>query len=289
MAGEFDEKGQAFESQAQANIAAALEGLGLDLPVPLEDPPPPAAPLDLPDDSTLLAGLAPPPARKKKSVNPNAGHRDRLRERFRLGVDSLPDYEILELVLFQSIPQRDVKPLAKELIRTFGSFSEVCHASIPDLCTVKGISETTATNLQVIRAAALRMQKDAIMDRPVLGSWQALLDYVRSAMQFQRTEDFRVLYLDRKNRLVADVVVASGTVDRAPVYPREILKRVLSLDASAVILVHNHPSGDPTPSHADVEMTKTLVELCAALDTVVHDHLVVGRERVVSFKQLGLL
>ena len=226
------------------------------------------------------------PPRLKKHV---AGHRERLRERFRRGVDTLPDYELLELVLFQSIPRVDVKVLAKTLLERFGSFSEVCHASIVDLEAVDGISRTTATNLQVVRAAALRMQKDAILDRPVLSSWTALLDYVRSVMQFQRTEDVRVLYLDRKNRLIADVLVARGTIDRAPVYPREILKRVLTLEASALILVHNHPTGDPTPSHADIEMTKTIVELCKAVDAVVHDHLVVGREQVVSFKQLGLL
>jgi len=270
-----EEAGLDFLANLEREIAAAdgtiVEVEGQDVTSPVTPTPP------------LEAVM---PERKRKHV---VGHRDRLRERFRRGVDTLPDYELLELVLFQSIPQVDVKPLAKDLLERFGSFSEVCHASIADLMTVTGIGQTTATNLQVIRAAALRMQKDAVMDRPILSSWNALLDYVRSRMQFQRTEDVRVLYLDRKNRLIADILVAQGTIDRAPVYPREILKRVLSLEASALILVHNHPSGDPTPSHADIEMTKEIVKLCDALDTVVHDHLVVGREQVVSFKRLGLM
>ena len=291
--GKFDEKGLDFLADLEREIAAAskpdprLERQPTPPPVVEIEPQPSHEPAPAPEPSGKPDPLeAEMPTRKRKHV---VGHRERLRERFRRDPDALPDYELLELVLFQSIPQRDTKVLAKELLERFGSFSDVCAASVADLTTMKGISQTVATNLQVIRAAGLRMQKDAILNRPILSSWQALMDYVRSAMQFQRTEDFRVLYLDRKNRLIADLVVAKGTIDRAPVYPREILKRVLSLEASALILVHNHPTGDPTPSHADIEMTKTLVELCTAVDAVVHDHLVVGREQVVSFKTLGLL
>jgi DNA repair protein RadC len=218
------------------------------------------------------------------------GHRDRLREKFRReGAAALHEYELLELYLFNSIPQKDVKPIAKALLHRFGTFSDVCAAPIAELTRIDGIGLKTATDISVIRAAALHFAKDAILNRPILSSWTALMDYVRSAMQTQSTEDFRVLFLDRKNQLIADEVVARGTVDRCPVYPREIMKRVLAHDATAVILVHNHPSGDPTPSHADIKMTEELARLLDALDTVVHDHLVVGREKVVSFKQLGLM
>lgn len=219
-----------------------------------------------------------------------AGHRDRLRAKFRReGAAALHDYELLELYLFNSIPRRDVKPVAKALLARFGSFSDVCAAPVSELARVDGVSEKTATDLTVLRAAALHFAKDALLNRPILSSWQALLDYLRASMQTQTTEDFRVLFLDRKNRLVADEVVARGTVDRCPVYPREIMKRVLAHDATAVILVHNHPTGDPTPSSDDIKMTEELKRLMDALDVVVHDHIIVGRERVVGFKQLGLM
>ena len=217
-------------------------------------------------------------------------HRKRLRAKFaREGAGALNDYELLELYLFNSIPQKDVKPLAKTLLARFGSFREVVSAPVAQLKLVSGVGDKTATDLKIIQACALHVTRESVLDRPVLSSWQALLDYLRAAMQYQAVEDFRVLFLDKKNRLIADDVLAHGTVDRCPVYPREILKRVLAYDATAVILVHNHPSGDPTPSRADVDMTDTLKMLLDTIDVVIHDHVIVGRERVSGFKELGLL
>ncbi len=218
------------------------------------------------------------------------GHRDRLRARFaKGGMDALADYELLELYLFRSIPRRDVKPLAKELIAKFGSFAEVCAAPIHRLVEVKGISENTALDLHVIKAAAVKLGQESLLGRPILSSWSALLDYCRTAMQFEPREQFRVLFLDRKNRLIADEVLGHGTIDRAPVYPREIIKRALALESTAIILAHNHPSGDPTPSQSDIDMTKQIVAAAKAISVTVHDHLIIGRENVVSFKTLGLM
>ncbi|XBQ15216.1 MAG: DNA repair protein RadC [Oceanicaulis sp.] len=218
------------------------------------------------------------------------GHRDRLRARFAdAGGEALADYELLELALFRSIPRRDVKPLAKALIARFGDLGRVCAADLDQLTAVPGVSEKTALDLKLIQALSIRIAREQVTGRTVISSWTALLDYLRAAMQHASTEEFRVLFLDKKNRLVKDEFQARGTVDHAPVYPREIVKKAISLDASALILVHNHPSGDPTPSQADIEMTKRLVEAARPFDIVVHDHIVVGRERVASFKSLGLL
>ena len=218
------------------------------------------------------------------------GHRDRLRARFaEKGAESLADYELLELYLFRSIPRRDVKPIAKDLIAKFGSFAEVIAAPIDRLTEVKGISEKIALDLKILRAAATKLGQESILGRPVLSSWSALLDYCRSAMQFEATEQFRVLFLDRKNRLIADEVLGQGTVDRAPVYPREILKRALAHESTAIILTHNHPSGDPTPSQSDIDMTKEIVQACKPIRVAVHDHLIIGRNDIVSFKSLGLM
>ncbi len=220
----------------------------------------------------------------------HAGHRDRLRARFsEAGGQGLADYELLELALFRSIPRRDVKPLAKALIAWFGSLGGVCAAELHQLKDIKGVSEKTALDLKLLEALAVRMAREQVVGRPVLSSWSALLDYLRTALQHASTEQFRVLYLDKKNRLVGDEHQARGTVDHAPVYPREVVKRALALDASALILVHNHPSGDPTPSHADIEMTKLVISAAKPFNIVVHDHLVIGRERTASFKSLGLL
>ncbi|MEP1229425.1 MAG: DNA repair protein RadC [Litorimonas sp.] len=218
------------------------------------------------------------------------GHRDRLRARFADGaVEALADYELLELYLFRSIPRRDVKPIAKDLIAKFGSFAEVCAAPATRLTEVKGISEKIALDLQILKAAATKFSKESILSRPILSSWTALLDYCRSAMQFETKEQFRVLFLDRKNRLIADEVLGQGTVDRAPVYPREIIKRALELDSTAIILAHNHPSGDPTPSHSDIMMTENMVKAAKGVNIAVHDHLIIGRENIASFKTLGLM
>ncbi len=218
------------------------------------------------------------------------GHRDRLRQRFMdKGADSLADYELLELYLFRSIPRRDVKPVAKDLIAKFGSFSEAVSAPIARLAEVKGISEKTALDLKILQAGALKLGQQSVLNRPVLSSWSALLDYCRSVMQFEDKEQFRVLFLDRKNRLIADEILGQGTVDRAPVYPREVLKRALELGSTAIILAHNHPSGDPTPSASDIEMTNNIITAAKAINISVHDHLIIGRNDTASFKALGLM
>ncbi len=216
------------------------------------------------------------------------GHRERLRARFLdSGAAALSDYELLELVLFAAIPRRDVKPLAKTLLAKFGSFAEVVAASRERLS--EHLGEGAIAQLKIIEAAALRLARTNILGKPALSSWNALLDYCAAAMARAPKEEFRVLFLDRKNFLIGDEVMNRGTVDHAPVYPREIVKRALELSASALILVHNHPSGDPTPSRADIEMTREVVEAARALRIAVHDHLVIGRGGTASFKALGLL
>jgi DNA repair protein RadC len=218
------------------------------------------------------------------------GHRVRLRERFlKGGADAIPDYEMLEMVLFAAIPRGDLKPLAKDLIKRFGSFAEVIAAPRARLLEVKGVGEAVVTQLKIIEAAALRLSKAKVLGRPALSSWAALLDYCTAAMSRSPHEEFRLLFLDRKNALIADEVQNRGTVDHTPVYPREIVKRALELGASAIILAHNHPSGDPTPSRADIEMTREIAKAAAALKIAVHDHVVVARGGVLSFKSLGLL
>ena len=217
------------------------------------------------------------------------GHRQRLRERFlNGGRDALPDYELLELLLFMAIPRIDTKPLAKSLIDDFGSFADVIAAPIEAL-RKKGVHEGTIAALKVVEAAALRLAKTRVIGKPALSSWEALLDYCAMEMARAQTEQFRVLFLDRKNVLLADEVQNKGTVDHTPVYPREVLKRALELGASALILVHNHPSGDPTPSRGDILMTREIVAAAKALKIEVHDHLVIGRGKHASFKALGLL
>jgi len=205
------------------------------------------------------------------------------------GLDALADYELLELYLFRSIPRSDIKPLAKELIARFGSFADVIAAPIEQLIEVKGISENIALDLKMIRAAAIKLGQENILGRPVLSSWSALLDYCRSAMQFERKEQFRVLFLDKKNRLIADEILGHGTVDRAPVYPREVMKRALAHEATAIILAHNHPSGDPTPSKSDIDMTNQMIAAVKPLGVTVHDHLIIGRNNIASFRTLGLM
>lgn len=219
-----------------------------------------------------------------------AGHRDRLRERFLLGgPDALPDYEILELALFAAIPRRDVKPLAKRLIAQFGSFADVLAAPRERLLETEGIGDNVVAQLKIIEAAALRLSKARLIGKPALSSWGALLDYCTAAMARCAREEFRVIFLDRKNVLIADELQSAGTIDHTPVYPREIVKRALELGASALILVHNHPSGDPTPSKADIEMTREIAAAARPLRIAVHDHVVVGRSGHASFKSLGLL
>ncbi len=202
---------------------------------------------------------------------------------------SLPDYEMLELVLFLAKPRAEVKPLAKALITRFGSFADVISADAKELVAVKGVGENTAVALKTIRAAAIRLAREQVMNQPVISSWQKLLDYCRASLAFAKTEEFRVLFLDRKNVLIADEMQQTGTVDHTPVYPREVVKRALDLGASAIIMVHNHPSGDPTPSKGDIEMTKEVREACEKLGISLHDHLIIGKSGHASFKSLGLL
>ena len=212
------------------------------------------------------------------------GHRDRLRTRAAKSFDALPDYELLELCLFRSIARGDVKPLAKRLLMRFGSVSGVLGAGLAELKTVSGVGDAVALDLKLMHEAALRMGREAISKRPVISSWSALLAYVRLALAHEPREQF----LDKKNQLIADEVMNHGTVDPAPVYPREVMRRALELSSPALILVHNHPSGDPTPSKPDIEMTRLIVEAGKALRIDVHDHLVVGRDGVASFRALGL-
>ncbi|HEY9219300.1 MAG TPA: DNA repair protein RadC [Phenylobacterium sp.] len=201
----------------------------------------------------------------------------------------MPDYELLELLLCRSIPRGDVKPLAKTLLARFGSLGAVLGASPESLKTVKGVGDAVALDLQLMQQVCVRTAREAARRRTVISSWTALLAYVRTVLAHEPREQFRVLFLDKKNQLICDEVMNHGTVDHAPVYPREVMRRALELASSAIILVHNHPSGDPTPSSADVEMTRQVIEAGRALRITVHDHLVVGRDGVASFKALGLL
>lgn len=222
--------------------------------------------------------------------NDAAGHRERLRERFsRAGVDGLQDYELLELLLFRSKARGDVKPLAKALIKRFGGFAETLAAPVERLVEVDGMGEATALELKIVHAAAVKLSQQRVLQRPVISSWNDLLAYCRAAMADEKTEMFRILFLDKKNILIADEVQQKGTVDHTPVYPREVVKRALELSASAIILAHNHPSGDPTPSRADIEMTNQIVKAAQALNIRVHDHLIIGQRSEASFKGLGLL
>ena len=218
------------------------------------------------------------------------GHRDRLRSKLLArGAGALDDYELLETLLFAFIPRRDVKPIAKTLLAQFGSVSAVLAADPQKLVEVKGVGETVAAYIKTVSELTARAAREQIMARPVISSWTTLLTYVQTELQHEPREQFRVLFLDRKNQLILDELMAVGTVDQAPVYPREIARRALELSASALILVHNHPSGDPTPSRADIEMTREIIEALTPLEITVHDHLIAGRAGVTSFKSSGLI
>ena len=219
-----------------------------------------------------------------------ADHRKRLRQRFlEGGAAAMPDYEMLELVLFRAIPRQDVKPLARRLLDVFGDFNRVVSAPAARLQEVKGVGDTVVLELKLVEAAAQRLARSRILHRPAISSWDALLDYCRTAMAHREIEQFHVLYLDRKNTLIADEAQGRGTVDHVPVYPREVVKRALELNASALILVHNHPSGDPTPSEADIAMTERIRAAAEALGLTLHDHLIIGKERELSFRAEGHL
>lgn len=223
-------------------------------------------------------------------VNDLSGHRDRLRQRARKGgMEALPDYEVLELFLFRTFPRGDVKPRAKALLARFGDVAGVLGASLDELLTVPGIGEAAALDLKLMHEGALRQMRAGLRKRTVISSWSALLGYVRVMLANEAREQFRVLFLDKKNQLICDEQLGQGTVDHAPVYPREVMRRALELSASSIILVHNHPSGDPRPSSADIDMTKQIIDAGRTLRISVHDHLVVGRDGVASFKALGLM
>jgi DNA repair protein RadC len=218
------------------------------------------------------------------------GHRERLRARFRdAGADAVADYELLELVLFRALPRRDVKPLAKALLDRFGSFAEVIAAPSKLLAEVSGMGEAAIVDFKIVQAAASRMARGEVRRRPLLSSWSAVLDYCRTEMAFAEQEQFRVLFLDKRNQLIADQTLGVGTVDHTPVYPREVVKRALELSATAIILVHNHPSGDPTPSQADIAMTQAIINVAAPFGISVHDHIIVGKDGHASFKGLKLI
>ncbi len=229
----------------------------------------------------------------------NAGHRGRLRDRFMAGgADALPDYELLELLLFNAIPRRDVKPLAKVLIKEFGNFADVINAPADRLCSVSveidgktplKVTTRVLAEFQLARAAALKLTSANLLNRDLMSSYPELIAYCRSATAYEPVEQFRILFLNNKNALIADEKQQTGTINHTPVYVREVIKRALTLNAAAIILVHNHPSGDPTPSRADIQMTSKIVEAAKAVELVVHDHLIIGRGQEVSFKQLELM
>ncbi len=218
------------------------------------------------------------------------GHRQRLRDRFMNGgSDSMPDYEILELLLFQAHPRADMKPLAKRLINRFGSLADVISAPRDRLLEIKGVGESTVTVFKIARETGIRLTKAKALEKPIISSWSALIDYCSASMAYQSIEQLRVLFLDKRNRIIADEILQEGSVDHTPVYPRQVAKRALALDATALILVHNHPSGDPEPSKPDIEMTKLVVAAAKACEIVVHDHVIIGRGSHFSMRSQGYM
>ncbi|PJB72210.1 MAG: hypothetical protein CO093_03540 [Alphaproteobacteria bacterium CG_4_9_14_3_um_filter_47_13] len=229
--------------------------------------------------------------KKEDTLKPHYhGHRDRLRERFlQSGADALADYEMLELLLFMAIPRRDIKPLAKELIARFGNLSGVLNTPIPELQKIEGLSETSITALKAVQAVAHRMMKQDIMHKPVLNSWARLVEYCTATMAYDMRESFRVLFMNKKNELIADEIQQTGTVDHTQAYPREIIKRALELGATALVLCHNHPSGDATPSRNDIDVTNNIIAAGRPFNILIHDHLVVSKKGTSSFKTLRLI
>ena len=237
----------------------------------------------------MPARTSPPPDQPAETPHYH-GHRERLRERFySAGPEALSDYELLEMALFPALPRRDTKPLAKALLRKFGSFAEVIHAPAARLREVDGIGEASINQIKLLAAAASRVAKGEIKRKIALSSWNDVIEYCRSGMAFADKEQFRLLFLDKRNQLIADEIQQTGTIDHTPVYPREVIKRALELSATALILVHNHPSGDPSPSQADIQMTKAIIDIAKPLGIAVHDHIIVGKNGHASLKGMRLI
>jgi DNA repair protein RadC len=234
--------------------------------------------------------LAPEPPLPDPVLHGAEGHRERIRARLMAaGPDALADHEMLEMVLFLALPRRDTKPIARALLARFGSFAAAISAPPAELKTLDGVGDAAVAALKVVQAAALRLARAEVIHRPVLNNWDRLMAYLNAALARERVEQFRVLFLDTRNRLLADEAQARGTVNHTPVYPREVVKRALELQATALILVHNHPSGDPTPSREDREMTQQVKQAAGSLSIALHDHIIVGNGRWLSFRQEGLL
>jgi DNA repair protein RadC len=241
-------------------------------------------------DAAPMLSLLAPDTRPPKPALGVDGHRARLRARFLTGgPDAVAEHELIEMTLFMALPRRDTKPLARALLARFGSYAAVISASVPDLLELEGLGEAGVAALKTIQAASLRLARAEVLHRPVLGNWDRLLEYLQAVMSRQKIEQFRVLFLDNRNRLMADEAQSRGTVNHTPVYPREVVKRALELHASAIILVHNHPSGDPSPSAEDIDMTQEIKHAAQALGIVLHDHIIIGNGQWRSFRQMSYL
>jgi DNA repair protein RadC len=233
-----------------------------------------------------------PPPIDDRAASPMSaeGHRTRMRARLlTAGPEAVADHELLEMMLFLALPRRDTKPIARALLTRFGSFANAVSAPVPDLRGIVGLGDAGIAALKTIQAAALRLSRAEIQRKPVLNDWPRLMDYLSAVLSRERTEQFRVLFLDNRNRLLADEAQSRGTVNHTPVYPREVVKRALELHATAIILVHNHPSGDPEPSRDDIEMTRAIGRAAEVLSVVLHDHVIIGNGRWFSFRTEGLL
>jgi DNA repair protein RadC len=240
-------------------------------------------------DATLLDSLTPDIRPPKPAIGVD-GHRARLRSRFLTGgPEAVAEHELLEMVLFLALPRRDTKPIARDLLARFGSYSAAISAPLNQLLEIEGLGEAGAAALKIVQAAAQRLAKSEVLFRPVLSNWDRLMEYLQAVLGREKIEQFRILFLDNRNRLLADEAQARGTVDHTPVYPREVVKRALDLHATAIILVHNHPSGDPSPSKEDIAMTKEIKQAANTMAIVLHDHIIVGNGQWLSFRKMGLL
>ena len=253
--------------------------------------PAPSPPLQPPQPAAAAKPAPPVPPDPTPGAPMSAeGHRVRMRARLlQAGPDSVADHELLEMMLFLALPRRDTKPIARALLTRFGTFANAVSAPVPDLRRIEGLGDAGIAALKTIQAAALRLSRSEVLDRPVLDNWDRLMAYLQAVLGREQVEHFRILFLDNRNRLLADEAQARGTVNHTPVYPREVVKRALELHATALILVHNHPSGDPSPSRDDVEMTRLIAAAAGALDIALHDHIIVGNGRWFSFRREGRL